>query len=531
MNITELTHHRLDLRDIWGILKKRRTLLVLPFLLVLVTVLGFSFLITPVYESSTTILLGKSQLLSRSLESMLPGEPGYLPGQAEQRLSTIRSQILSSAFLARLIQELKLDKQPAIEKAAATVVSDFPGYSVEEIKYILLIDKLRKNIYVRFKGENLVEIVCRSDSPQRATDKAQTLAKIFIEESLKYELVGVREALEFSDEQLAIYRKKLQDSEQKLKLFKEQTINLNLNEATTNSQNIREIASEADATKLELSGLRQRMEELKQNLQTAGLTDYFSSVSALVEDYKSKLLGQVEEYATLLTRYSWRDARVLTVTNRTKTSLDQMQSQISADIDASQPGREPSLSATFKEYTFSRYKELFLVRKQEVLNAAVQRLRGFIAKQPDYELTLSNLQKEIESNRKLYDAFVQQAQGSQISQQVQQKEAESKYRTLEPATAPLKPVKPNRPRVTMFGISLGLAVGLGSVIMAEILDRSFRKVEEVEEYLKLKVVGTIPRIETMNRASGPSRARFIATALLLFLSLTLALLLFKFVTS
>jgi capsular polysaccharide biosynthesis protein len=118
-----------------------------------------------------------------------------------------------------------------------------------------------------------------------------------------------------------------------------------------------------------------------------------------------------------------------------------------------------------------------------------------------------------------------------MSQQVQQKEAESKYRVLEPANAPLKPVKPNRPRVTMFGIALGLTVGLGSVIMAEILDHSFRKVEEVEEYLKIKVVGTIPRIESAAASMTSSKARLITTTALVVLSLTLVFLIFKFVTS
>ena len=531
MNPTEKSHHRLDLRDIWAIVKKRKILLILHFLAVLIAVLGFSFLVTPVYESSTTILLVKSQLLSRSIESILPGDPGYLPGQVEQKLSTIRSQILSSGFLVRLIQDLKLDKNPSLNKTAAASKSDFPGYNLEEIKYILLINKLRRNIYVQFRGENLVEIVCRSDSPRRATDMAKTLAKIFIEENLKYELIGVRETLEFSDEQLAIYRRKLDESEQKLRNFKQQTIKLNLNEVSTNTQNIREIDSEVDATRMELTNLGRRREELKQTLQAAGLGQYFRFSSSQLETSKSKLLNLVGDYTTLLTRYSWKDARVLNLTNQSKLILDDIQKQIGRDLDSFQPALEISLKIALTEYLFSAYKESFLQNKQEVLNGVVDKLKGVLAKQPDYEMTLSNLLKEVESNQKLYDAFVQQAQGSQISQQVQQKEAESKYRVLEPATAPLKPVKPDRPRVTLFGIALGLAVGMGTVIMAEILDHSFRKVEEVEEYLRIRVMGTIPRIESAGPSASSARTKLITTAAVLVLSLTLVILLIKFATS
>jgi polysaccharide chain length determinant protein (PEP-CTERM system associated) len=531
MQQIEKTHHRLDLRDIWGIIKRRKSLLVIPFLTVLVTVLGFSFVITPVYESSTIILLGKSQLLSRTLESMMPGQPGYLPVQTEQRLSTIRSQILSSGFLARLIQELQLDRDPSLTKVAVSAEVDFPGYSTEEIKYLLLIEKLRRNIYVRFKGENLVEIICRSDKPNRAAKMAETLAQIFIEENLKYELIGVREALEFSDEQLIIYKQKLEDSEAKLKAFKQRAIEKNLNLASTNSQNIRDITSEADATRIEQTSLRQRREELQEIMQKSGLSDYLRFTSSQLENLKSKLLNLVSEYATLLTKYSWKDSKLINLTSRTKNSLDEIEKEINRDVDAFQAETSPELRTVLKEYIFSNYQLSFLQKKLEILNRVVENLKATLAKQPDYEISLSNLEKEVDSNRKLYDAFVQQAQGSQISQQVQQKEAESKYRVLEPATAPLKPVKPNRPRVTMFGIALGIAVGLGSVIMAEILDHSFRKVEEVENYLQLKVVGTIPKIMAAEVSISSIRARILTTVALVALSLTLVILLYKFVSS
>ena len=360
---------------------------------------------------------------------------------------------------------------------------------------------------------------------------ASSLARIFIEENLKYELIGVREALEFSDEQLAIYKRKLDDSEQRLKAFRQQTIKLNLNEVSTNSQNIREITSEADATRIELASLRQRREELKQTLQAGGLSQYSRFSSSQLESLRAKLLNSVSDYTTLLTRYSWKDPKVLSLTNQTKNILDQIASQVAKEIESFQLASDQTAKSTLKEYLIASYKESFLQKKQEVLNQVAKNLERLLAKQPDYEITLSNLEKEVESSRKLYDAFVQQAQGSQISQQVQQQQAESKYRILEPASAPMKPVMPNRPRVTMFGIALGLAVGLGSVIMSEIMDHSFRKVEEVEEYLELKVIGTIPRIVSLDNAAPASRARFVTTAVLVVLSLTLVVLIFKFATS
>ena len=46
-----------------------------------------------------------------------------------------------------------------------------------------------------------------------------------------------------------------------------------------------------------------------------------------------------------------------------------------------------------------------------------------------------------------------------------------------------------------MGIALGLMIGFGAVMLVELLDNSFKSVEDITEYLKVQVIGTIPRME------------------------------------
>ena len=46
-----------------------------------------------------------------------------------------------------------------------------------------------------------------------------------------------------------------------------------------------------------------------------------------------------------------------------------------------------------------------------------------------------------------------------------------------------------------MGIGLGIALGFGAIMIVELLDNSFKKVEDINEYLHLSVLGTIPRME------------------------------------
>jgi capsular polysaccharide biosynthesis protein len=46
---------------------------------------------------------------------------------------------------------------------------------------------------------------------------------------------------------------------------------------------------------------------------------------------------------------------------------------------------------------------------------------------------------------------------------------------------------------------LGFALGLGAALLAEFMDTSFKKVEEIQSHLGLPVLGVAPRIEFLKR--------------------------------
>nr|NIM99244.1 lipopolysaccharide biosynthesis protein [candidate division Zixibacteria bacterium] len=69
------------------------------------------------------------------------------------------------------------------------------------------------------------------------------------------------------------------------------------------------------------------------------------------------------------------------------------------------------------------------------------------------------------------------------------------FKILDPARLPEKPFKPDRNKIMLIGAFLGLAFGGGLAYMKETMDQSFRKVEEMEDFLGLSVIAAIPRIE------------------------------------
>ena len=492
---------KIDLREYWKVLQKRRLVLIIPFLTVTLVSFAGSFLLPRQYKSSTTVLISESRLLSRPLENLVPGTtPGRSPREErEQRLATISSQITSTGFLRRLIYNLNLNQNPRVINKAKSIKSKFPEISEEELVEKILINELRKNISVGFRGENLVEITVYTDKPKSGAEMAKNLAQIFIDESLRYDLLGIRGALDFSDEQLAIYKKKLEEAENRLREYKEKTLKSDVDQSIASDTNLRVIISVIDATKMEIKDLEDQNNFLKGKLTGLKSASLSLPASDNLKNLEGQLFSSVDGYIPLLTRYSWRDAKVLTLTERTKSLLDQVEAEIRI-ISQSQKGKvSPEVLSLLESYSLNQINLNFLKEKLRVLNQVVEGIKNRLARTPYQEQTLRNLQQDVETYRNIYEMFVSQSQGSQISQQVQQAEAQNRFRVIEPASIPLSPVKPDRIKITLLGCLLGLVIGGGGVVLMEFFDHSFRKVEEVEEYLGLKVLGTVPRVEYLEK--------------------------------
>lgn len=70
---------------------------------------------------------------------------------------------------------------------------------------------------------------------------------------------------------------------------------------------------------------------------------------------------------------------------------------------------------------------------------------------------------------------------------------------IDKAELPRYPVSPNKRMNMIIGIFLGLAIGIGVIFLAEFLDNTVKTAEDVEKYVGLPVVGSIPLYRVKRR--------------------------------
>jgi uncharacterized protein involved in exopolysaccharide biosynthesis len=109
----------------------------------------------------------------------------------------------------------------------------------------------------------------------------------------------------------------------------------------------------------------------------------------------------------------------------------------------------------------------------------------------DSEVSLLQVQREVgiqEANYKKYFDKLEQARIDHALEMVKI----SNISVVQPATYPIKPVRPKRLLNIALGLFLGIFGGIGLAFICEYMDHSFRKPEDIKQKLDLPTLATIP---------------------------------------
>ncbi len=504
------TEKQINLRDLWHIVLKRRWLLILPFVLAVAAAYGGSFLLTERYQSYVSIIVKESELIGPEIRRITSATGvDAIRNERELKLwqQSIASEITSPATLLKVIDELNLGDDPELQREVDELAALYPQYSRNELANIVLVDKLQEeNVRVGFEGPNLVTIRCESEDPLEARKMAEVIGDVFRDEQIREDLLRIRAMQEFSTEQLNIYKKEWEDAEDELGGFKKNYSRANVSEKVGDGI-LDGITSEMDQAKLHMEDVVDQRNFMAGALMGAGVDTAGLSISGGLLDYVSVLDGLIDQKASLLERYPRTDPKVLEVVRRYNRGLDSLRVLCGLQAQALNPTLTGAVLDLATDYLALTARVDLAVQEQITLNNTLGKLQNRFTTWPDYELELKRLEQKAATKKDIYLKFNTQLLGSRINEDAFRKEAENRYKIIVPATLPLAPTYPDRFRIIALGCAIGLVLGFGAVLLAEVMDSSLRSIEETETYLGLKVLGTIPRIEVRRRVRSTPESK------------------------
>ena len=125
------------------------------------------------------------------------------------------------------------------------------------------------------------------------------------------------------------------------------------------------------------------------------------------------------------------------------------------------------------------------------LRREIENLEKKLGDVPASETALARLERELQVNEETYKLLNQKYKEALITEA----QKFNPVTILNQAAEPSKPLTPNKLLNTIVGVVIGLMLGFIFASITESLDTSIGTIEEVEEYLKISVIGLVPHIQ------------------------------------
>jgi len=364
------------------------------------------------------------------------------------------------------------------------------------------------------------------------------LAAKFIEENLKYREARATETSKYTRDELDLAKTVLDKKEQvmrdyKLKYYNEMPAQRDSNLHRLNSlhgqyQGVQDSIQDLERTKV--------MVQEQINLRKRLVSAMGSSTGAVSSQQSSAARnGQAITPWQRLQQLN-RHLEALQIKYTDKHPEIRRTRQLIAKIEAELGGEKPpagikkygqvqdpqigQLQIQLKEISLNIKK---LKTDQETIRSEFEQYEKWIASAPVREAEWNALTRDYDELRRNYDYLVSQNLQASSVEHLERKQKGSKFKIVDSARFPDKPYKPNFLRMILIAVGTGLGIGACLVFAMDFVDTSFKDASELESYLDIPVVSSIPYLEGHDEA-GKKRLKMVfwSIGFLLYSGLLLA---------
>ena len=471
----------IDLSHYWQVIRRQLKKIILFSAIITVIAVLVALAITPVYRATATILIEAEEAKVLSIEEV------YGLGSASDEYYQTQFEILKSRELAkRTVLELGLIDNPEFNPAHS---ANKKSFSIKEMIFgeaeplteeeILAktVDTFWSAVSISpVRKTQLVKVSVDSESAEMARSAANAMAQQFIESQLDAKVEVTQQAAGWLSDRLGGLKAKLEASERKLQQYREDNDLVDVEGVDTlvakEIDQITEALVEARARRLELQGTYEQ-------LQSLGALNYdnLSSLPSIISNPVVVNLRDAETQAEL---------KVSELKKRYGPLHPKM---IAAESDL-EAVRESVLTQMKRIATSIESNYLVAQSKENSLEKALRNSKSDVRNLNRTEFTLSEYQREVRTNRQLYEAFFNRVSETSATGDLQTANA----RVVDPAIKPVVPVKPNKKLIVLLALVVSGMFGVALAFLLDILDSTIKNLDDVERKLDVPMLGLLPLV-------------------------------------
>jgi polysaccharide chain length determinant protein (PEP-CTERM system associated) len=501
------------------IVRRRRILAVLPFLFVVTAAVSMAIFLPSLWTARALVLVNRQAIPERFVTSTVQAD-------IEARLLTLSQDILSPERLTQIAHQHGLYPN-------ARSTDELVNRMRKDIRTELVDDLSRRG---RENRSFLFTVSYTAANPVVAANVANTLASLYSEENGRMREQQAASTSEFLEGQLREVRDRLQTQERLITAYKEKNLGELPEQKEVNLRTLERLQAQ-----LQLAHENNRRATERRQMLTNALGEIDTTVamttpgggglSVTPADTAAARLNLLrQELAMAQTHFRDNYPDVVQLKQQIRVLEQKVEAEKQAQAaQAAQPkamatpsrrnGRDlrtppenAYVQSLMTQLDQSTVEAKTTAEEINTINGQISVYTRRLENTPKREQELALLTRDYDTTRDQFKSLLAKRGEADMASELEQRQKGEHFRVIEPARLPERPTGPSRFRLLLVGLALAIGASGAAVMIAEQVDTSFRRIDEVRSTLPLRVLSAIPRITTERDRLRSVRQRRLATA-------------------
>lgn len=455
---------------------RRRLALTIVFAAIALAALVTGLMWPKKYDTSVTIVAQKRSIITPLME-----------GVATPTGNTTRANMASAVIFSRKVMHQVLVAGGWMQSHPSPVRQD------------QIIHEIKSRTKVKVSRDGLITIHYSDSDPLRAYNVTRTFGKLFISESVASKQRESRDAFDFINNQVELYRKKLTDAENKLQAFRKTNADARPGSEANTSNRISALRTNLENARMNLMEKLSEENSLKNQLSGESEVTTVQTTSGVYEAQLAKLQEKLDK---LLLTYTAAYPDVV----RTRHQIEDLRQQLEAAKRQKQLAKQSgSPTAINNNVQFNPLYQQMKTQLSQVrseiaaikarMSATQAMLKSELARSSRIAASVnvtSELTRDYNVNRDIYQDLLARREKARVSMDLDATHQGLSFIVQNPAVLPLTPSGLRFMHFAFAGGFLSLLTPFGLLFAIARYDPRVRTAKQLERQTGLTVMATIP---------------------------------------
>jgi polysaccharide chain length determinant protein (PEP-CTERM system associated) len=443
-----------------------------------------------VYESNARIFADPRTALTPVIKGLA------IEQDVAAQLNLVRQSLVSEAQIEQVIDE-----------------TDFSALATTPERRARLLESLRSQISVEVRpaaekreDSGAIYLLRYRDADRlRSLKVVQILVENFVRNTLGGKMQNSAAAQKFLSEQITESEQRLREAEERLAAFKKRNVGTMPGEEGDYFTRLQNEMDAARKARTDLSVAASRRDELARQLKDGALLAASSGAVAApsnevstprdtltqLEDAQAKLDELLRTYTERHPDVGALREKIANLKNRHEQELAELRRGESGAPLPRGVTSNPVYQSVRLALNEANVEVAALSRTLASHEAKVSELRKLVNSMPEVEAEFARLNRDYDVQRSQYKALVERLEQSNLGQDAEAANSGILMEVLDPPTASVGPVAPNRPILVSLVFVASLGFGAALAWLMSKLNPVFNHTRELEQITGLPVLGSV----------------------------------------